>query len=119
VAAVGDGSALVSGDPVEESSQAAGVGTGRAARTDGGVGQGGARLAGYGYPNYEPHYGGGEIPMQTWRTHLRTLDAGRTEIETHPRGRSARLGDRAGTPRPTARPAVGRGRALPTHHAPW
>ncbi|MFI6779209.1 hypothetical protein [Nocardia sp. NPDC050412] len=36
-----------------------------------------------GHPTYEPHYGGGEIPLQTWRTHLRALAADRHEIEIH------------------------------------
>ncbi|MGO4613025.1 hypothetical protein AB4305_03615 [Nocardia sp. 2YAB30] len=42
-----------------------------------------ARVLLQGYPTYEPHDGSGEIPMQTWRTHLRALDADRTEIEIH------------------------------------
>jgi hypothetical protein len=36
-----------------------------------------------GHPTYEPHHGSGEIPMQTWRTHLRALAADRHEIEIH------------------------------------
>ncbi|MCC3328260.1 hypothetical protein [Nocardia abscessus] len=41
------------------------------------------RVLRQGYPTYQPHYGSGEIPIQTWRTHLRALDADRGEIELH------------------------------------
>ncbi|WP_327116504.1 hypothetical protein OHB12_04775 [Nocardia sp. NBC_01730] len=36
-----------------------------------------------GHPTYEPQHGSGEIPMQTWRTHLRALAADQHEIEIH------------------------------------
>ncbi|WP_063043320.1 hypothetical protein [Nocardia pseudovaccinii] len=36
-----------------------------------------------GHPTYEAHYGSGEVPMQTWRTHLLALAADRHEIEIH------------------------------------
>ncbi|MGY1898398.1 hypothetical protein [Nocardia gipuzkoensis] len=41
------------------------------------------RVLRQGYPTYQPHYGSGEIPIQTWRTHLRALEADRGEIELH------------------------------------
>ncbi|WP_157171124.1 hypothetical protein [Nocardia araoensis] len=41
------------------------------------------RVLRQGYPIYQTHYGTGEIPIQTWRTHLRALDADRSEIELH------------------------------------
>jgi hypothetical protein len=41
------------------------------------------RVLHQGYPNYQPHYGSGEIQVQTWRTHLRALEADRIEIEIH------------------------------------
>ncbi|MFF0532902.1 hypothetical protein ACFYT3_31590 [Nocardia amikacinitolerans] len=34
-----------------------------------------------GHPDYQPHYGDGQIPIQSWRTHLRTLVAERDELE--------------------------------------
>lgn len=37
----------------------------------------------WGHPSYEPDYGVGGIPLQTWRTHLRALAADRHEIEVH------------------------------------
>ncbi|WP_157129230.1 hypothetical protein [Nocardia amamiensis] len=42
-----------------------------------------ARLLFSSHPNYEPRDGGGEIPMQSWRTQLRALAAARHEIEIH------------------------------------
>ncbi|WP_327097023.1 hypothetical protein OIE68_45390 [Nocardia vinacea] len=34
-----------------------------------------------GHPSYEPDYGSGEIPMQTWRNHLQVLRGDRHDIE--------------------------------------
>ena len=36
-----------------------------------------------GYPIYQPHYGSTEIPVQTWRTHLRALEAECQEVTVH------------------------------------
>ncbi|WP_435592144.1 hypothetical protein [Nocardia sp. bgisy118] len=36
-----------------------------------------------GHPEYHPHYGEGDIPIQSWRAHLRALEADRGEIEIH------------------------------------
>ncbi|WP_433664656.1 hypothetical protein ACQPW1_22450 [Nocardia sp. CA-128927] len=38
-----------------------------------------------GYPTYNLAFGGAEVQMQTWRTHLRALEADRSEVEVHAR----------------------------------
>ncbi|MEU2258113.1 hypothetical protein ABZ540_33625 [Nocardia xishanensis] len=42
-----------------------------------------ARVLVRGHPDYQPHYGDGQIPIHTWHSHLRALVAERTEIEEH------------------------------------
>ncbi|WP_067837293.1 hypothetical protein [Nocardia lijiangensis] len=42
-----------------------------------------ARVLLQGHPEYQPHYGEGTIAIQTWRAHLRALEADRGELEIH------------------------------------
>ncbi|WP_159080551.1 hypothetical protein [Nocardia suismassiliense] len=45
-----------------------------------------AKAARHGFPDHEPHDGGGDIKVQTWRTHLLVLRADLHEIELRARG---------------------------------
>ncbi|WP_280183751.1 hypothetical protein [Nocardia cyriacigeorgica] len=42
-----------------------------------------ARVLRSGYPEYQPHYGAGDIPIQTWRTHLRAIAADLGDMTAH------------------------------------
>ncbi|TLG08726.1 hypothetical protein FEK35_17465 [Nocardia cyriacigeorgica] len=42
-----------------------------------------ARVLRSGYPEYQRHYGAGDIPIQTWHTHLRAIVADLDDLQAH------------------------------------